>query len=197
MTIDTTSSRNVILDAIRNGKPRLIPLPDIPQYPFPGDETEEFIKHLLSFDGKCMQFESRQAAAQWMTQLPKEDKVVFSAVPECIGSITLDDLKDPHAANKVDICIAEGVIGVAETGSVWVNNATLGLAAAALLSTDLYLFLDRANLKSGLHQAYAALDIRAHQYGSFYTGPSATADIEAIHVTGAQGEISLTVLLYG
>ena len=35
MTIDTTSSRNVILDAIRNGNPLLLPLPDIPHYPFP------------------------------------------------------------------------------------------------------------------------------------------------------------------
>lgn len=34
------------------------------------------------------------------------------------------------------------------------------------------------------------------QYGSFFTGPSATADIEAVHITGAQGPLAMTVLLY-
>ncbi len=197
MTNDSTSSREVILDKIRKGKPRLVPLPAVPLFPYPGDLAEEFNKHLLSFDGKCLTFATREDAVAWMNGQVNTSKIVFSSVPECESTFAIAELKDPHDAHKIDICIAEGVIGVAETGSIWVNNVSLGLAAAALFSTDLYLFLDKASLKSGLHEAYAALDIREHQYGSFYTGPSATADIEAIHVTGAQGEISLTVLLYG
>ena len=47
-----------------------------------------------------------------------------------------------------------------------------------------------------MHDAYNFIDLKNNQYGSFFTGPSATADIEAIHITGAQGEISLTVFLY-
>jgi len=64
------------------------------------------------------------------------------------------------------------------------------------LSRHLFIFLDSSKIVHGLHEAYASLNLREHQYGSFYTGPSATADIEAVHVTGAQGPLSLTVLLY-
>lgn len=197
MADETISSRDIILDKIRQSKPRLMPLPDVPLFPYPGDLIEGFTNHLLGFDGKCQQFDSRAAAIDWLNAQLDRSKVIFSSVPEYQGTISLADLKDPHDAHNVEICIGEGVLGVAETGSVWVNNVTLGLAAAALLSTDLYLLLPKEELKDGLHEAYASLNIRSHQYGSFYTGPSATADIEAIHVTGAQGEISLTVLLYG
>ena len=87
-------------------------------------------------------------------------------------------------------------MGVGETGSVWVTDESLGGAACALFSTDLYLLLDSRKVVDGIHTAYSQLDIRKAAYGSFFTGPSATADIEAVHITGAQGEISLTVLLY-
>ena len=198
MAVDTRSSREIILDKIKNGKPALVKLPDVQMFDYPGDLQEGFIQHLTGFDGKALCFDTRMKAVDWLNQqLDKEAKCIFSSIPEYTGTMTLSDLKDPHEAHKIDICIAEGVLGVAETGSVWVTNATLGLAAAALLSTDLYLLLDKATLKSGLHEAYASLNLKEHQYGSFYTGPSATADIEAIHITGAQGEISLTVLLYG
>ncbi len=198
MDANTVSSKDAILEKIRNGKLHLQRLPDVPIFAYTGDMQEGFIEHLTGFDGKAECFDTRAQAIEWLDkQLDKDTKCIYSNIPEYQGTITLADLKDPHDAHKIDICIGEGELGVAETGSVWVTNKSLGLAAAALLSTDLYLLLDRANLKGGLHEAYQALKLTDTQYGSFYTGPSATADIEAIHVTGAQGEISLTVLLYG
>ena len=198
MDANTTSSRDAILEKIRNGKSHLLSLPDVPIFAYTGDLQEGFIQHLTGFDGKAECFETRAQAIAWLDkQCDKTAKCIFSNVPEYQGTIALTDLNDPHDAHKIDICIAEGELGVAETGSVWVTNKSLGLAAAALFSTDLYLLLDRANLKGGLHEAYQVLHLTDTQYGSFYTGPSATADIEAVHITGAQGEISLTVLLYG
>ncbi len=198
MATEIRNSRETILEKIRNGKPHLQKLPDVPIYGYPGDLQEGFIEHLTAFDGKAVVLENRAQAIEWLkTQFTGLDKCIFSATPEYKGTLTEADLKDPHDAHKVDICIGEGVLGVAETGSVWVTNHSLGLAAAALLSTDLYLLLDKSTLVDGLHAAYTKLNLNKCQYGSFFTGPSATADIEAIHVTGAQGEISLTVLLYG
>ena len=198
MATEIRNSRDIILEKIKNGKPHLVNLPDVPLFAYPGDLQASFIQHHTGFDGKAECFDMREQAIEWLnSQLDKGTKCIFSAIPEYAGTIVLNDLKHPHVAHRVDICIGEGVRGVAETGSVWVTNESLGLAAAALLSTDLYLLLDRATLKSGLHEAYATLKLNEHQYGSFYTGPSATAYIEAILVTGAQCEISLTVLLYG
>lgn len=197
MDSNTMSSRDLILAKIKNSKQHQFKLPDVPMFAYTGDLLEGFTQRLNGFDGKAIDFDSRAAAIDWLNKnIDKSTKCVFSNITDYDGTIHLTDLADPHAAHAIDICIGEGVLGVAETGSVWVTNQSLGLAAAALLSTDLYLLLDKSKLVGNLHDAYHNLNIRDTQYGAFYTGPSATADIEAIHVTGAQGEISLTVLLY-
>lgn len=62
--------------------------------------------------------------------------------------------------------------------------------------TTFILVARQRKIVNGIHEAYARLDLRNCQFGSFFSGPSATADIEAVHITGAQGPLSLTVLLY-
>lgn len=197
MATATISSRDWILNKVRNGKPTSEPLPEMPEFSFENDPVDSFIEHLNGFDGKVLTFASREEVIEWLEkELDRKAKKVFSAIPDYAGSIEKNDFKTPHDAHVVDICVAEGVLGVGETGSIWVNNDRLGLAASALFSTDLYLLLDKANMIGGLHEAYSRIDLPRHQYGSFYTGPSATADIEAVHITGAQAELSLTALLY-
>ncbi|MNY08897.1 hypothetical protein D3C86_1417760 [compost metagenome] len=44
-----------------------------------------------------------------------------------------------------------------------------------------------------MHTAYRKIDFQASTYGCFVMGPSATADIGAYLVRGAQGARSLTV----
>ena len=154
---------------------------------YTGDLQEGYIKHITGVDGKAECVETRAQGIAWLDkQCDKTDKCIGANVPEYQGRIALTDLNDPHDAHKIDICIAEGELGVAETGSVWVTNKSLGLAAAALFSTDLYLLLDRANLKGGLHVSYQALHLTDTRSGSFYTAPSATAELHAVRTTGAQ-----------
>ena len=193
---DTSEARQAILENIRKGKPQLQKLPDVPTFDWPGDPKENFLQRLQSFDGKAIEFNTREEAINWLNTNLDRKKTIFSAVMDYTGTFTKADFKTPHDAHVVYCCVGEGVLCVGETGSVFVTERSLGLAAAALLSTDLYLLLDKTTIYPGLQQAYQSLTLRNYRYGSFYTGPSATADIEAIHVTGAQGEISLTVLLY-
>ena len=68
--------------------------------------------------------------------------------------------------------------------------------ANGLFAINLYLLLDHNKIVDGLQDAYAMMDLSQVQYSSLFSGPSATADIEAVHITGAQGPVSLTVLLY-
>ena len=195
--LDTSAAREWILEQVRKGKPKLHPLPEVPLYDYPGDPLENFIQHLKGFDGKAIQFDNKQLALDWLKEhFSNTDKKVFSALADYDGNIHLSDFKTPHDAHVIEICVAQGILGVGETGSIWVNNESLKLAASALFSTDLYLLLDKTTIVSGLHQAYTKFNLRDHQYGSFYTGPSATADIEAVHITGAQAELSLTALIY-
>ncbi len=194
---DTTAREN-ILSRIKSGLPKAVELPEIPMYRIKGDVVENFIRHLESFDGTCKRFARRKDAIEWLhDNIDPGKATVYSSVEGFEGNFTVRTDTDPHSANVVDICIGEGEIGVGETGSVWVTEKSLGLTACALFSTDLYLLLDINNLYEGIHQAYEALNLRDIRYGAFFTGPSATADIEAVRVTGAQGEITLTVLLTG
>ncbi|MCM1355612.1 MAG: hypothetical protein NC212_04300 [Staphylococcus sp.] len=194
------SSRDRIMSRIKSALPGEVSLPEVPMYEIAGDKIENFIARLESFDGSAIRFANRGDALKWLANnIGKQSgsKTIYSNVDGFNGNFEVTESTDPHSVHVVDICVANGIIGVGETGSVWVTEESLGLTACALFSTDLYLLLDAAKIYSGLHQAYAALDLSAGRYGSFFTGPSATADIEAVHITGAQGEISLTVLLIG
>ena len=175
------------------------PLPDVPMYPWPGDPLAGFISHLEGFDGKAVKFATRAEALRWLLTQPEMDpsqNTVYSTLDDVTGNFGEKDLTDLRNAEKINTCVTEAEMGVGEMGSVWVTDRTLRHAPCALMSRHLFVLLDATKIVGGLHQAYARLSLRDQQYGSFFTGPSATADIEAVHITGAQGPLSMTVLLY-
>lgn len=199
MKIDTTKARNAILDRIRAGKPAAVEAPVIKNYGWPGDKVQNFIDHLESFDGKAVRFDSRNDAIAWLEKnIDVTNKVVCSQISDFKGTVTADDYPDPHKCTNIDICIVNTKLGVGEMGSVFLTDEELGKPACALLCIDLYVLINENDIVDGMHTAYDVIKntLRSHPYGSFFSGPSATADIEAVHVTGAQGEISLTALIY-
>ncbi|MDE5831497.1 MAG: lactate utilization protein [Desulfovibrio sp.] len=191
-------AKNEILAKIRAGKPASQPLPDFPMYPYEGDPEKGFIDHLLGFDGRAIKFRSREDAVEWLKNQPEMEasKIIYSSVPYIEGNFGEDELADLREAQKIETCVTESEMGVGETGSVWVTDKSLRHPVCALLSRRMFVFLDRSKLKGGMHEAYASIKLGDNQYGAFYSGPSATADIEAVRITGAQGPLALTVLLY-
>ena len=85
-------------------------------------------------------------------------------------------------------------LGVAETGSVLLSDADLGVNGVAYLAQHLIVLLDPADIVVNLHHAYRQPEFRDRHYASLHTGPSATADIEGVLIHGAQGVRSLSVL---
>lgn len=194
-----SDSRDSILAKIKKAKPGHYDLPDIPRFTIPGKPIQNFIAHLKGFDGNFRLFASRSEATEWLQTSVADinkDKKVVSSVPDVSGSVSLADFSTPADLGRVDICIGESKMAVGETGSLLVDTDSLGAPAAALLSTDLYLLIDRNKMVAGLQEAYSLIDMSAHRYSALFSGPSATADIEAVHITGAQGEISLTAVIY-
>lgn len=182
---------------IKAAKPEGRPLPSIPRFAIAGDALRNFVGHIKGFDGEYCMFATRDEAVAWLQKnAASKPGQVFSAVPGVDGNVTLSDFKTPAEMHTIDVCIAEARMGIGETGSLLVDEACLGNPAAALFSTDLYLLIDRTKIVDGVQDAYAAHDMATHQYSAFFSGPSATADIEAVHITGAQGEISLTAVIY-
>lgn len=192
-------AKNEILARLKNGKPASHPLPEVPMYAWHGDPLENFLKELIGFDGRAVQFKTREDAVKWLMAQPEMDATkqrIYSSAQGVAGNVTEEDVADLRNAHTINTCVTESELAVGEMGSVWVTDASLNHAACALLSRRLFVLLDAASIVGGMHEAYARLKLREHQYGSFYTGPSATADIEAVHITGAQGPLSLTALIY-
>ena len=192
-------SKNAILSQIRSGKPAPQPLPEVPSYHFSGDAVEEFIKHLLAVDGRVVEFKCRADALAWLKSQPEMDAAshaIYSSAAGIEGNVSEEDISDLHNATKIEVCVTDAGMGVGEVGAVWVSNKSLRHAACALLARRLFVFVDEKNILGGMHDAYKSIKLREQQYGSFFTGPSATADIEAIHITGAQGPLAFTALIY-
>ena len=119
--------------------------------------------------------------------------MVCSAVPEISGTRRIEDISDPHELADVDVGVVRAQFGVAESGAVWLTQEDLGLAALAFLSQHLIVLLDPEQIVPDMHEAYARVRLDETAYGCFMMGPSATADVEATLVHGAQGPRSLNV----
>lgn len=190
-------SRESILARIKASKPQAKSKPEIPTFAVAGEPLRNFVGHLKGYDGQYKLFASRSQAVAWLQLLFDSLKdVSCSVIDEVTGTASLSDFPTPASMHTIHTFAGEAIMGVGETGSLLVDARTLGDPAAALFSTDLFLLIDRRKIVAGVQHAYSEINAADCQYSSFFSGPSATADIEAVHVTGAQGEISLTALIY-
>ena len=119
--------------------------------------------------------------------------MVCSAVPEIAGTRRAETVHDPHELADVDVGVIRAQFGVAESGAVWVTQEDLVVDGLGFLSQHLIVLLDPEQIVADMHEAYARVRLDQTAYGCFMMGPSATADIEATLVHGAQGARSLNV----
>lgn len=158
---------------------------------------ENFKRALEGFDGTWVECRSREEALEWLRQnVNPDDGPIYSSCSGYEGTVNAAEVANPHDAAMLHSCVTESRLGVGETGSLWLTNDSLVQAATALLCIDLYVLIDHRRIVADLHEAYQVLELGESQYGCFFSGPSATADIEAIHITGAQAEMSLTAIIY-
>lgn len=190
-------SRESILAKIKAAKPEARPLPEIPEFKIPGDPLRNFAGHLKGYDGSYRMFETRSQAIDWINrELSSSQASIYSNVKEIKGNASDEDFECRADMHTIEICVAEASMGIGETGSLLVDNTALGTTAAALFATDMILLIDRTKIVEGVQHAYSQINLADHQYSAFFTGPSATADVEAVRVTGAQGAIRLTAVIY-
>jgi L-lactate dehydrogenase complex protein LldG len=215
------SARDVILAAVRKNLPRpAVPLPDIPhagrkglktglgykehfhglpEVPGFPDEGEPiapyFRRQLEAMGGRSFEVPDAAAARGKLAELFPTAIVICSATSEVPGTRRVQDVRDPHELNDVDVGVIRSPLGVAEAGAIWVTQNDLIVNALAVLSQHLIVLLDPRAIVDTIQDAYDQLDLTASPYGVFLAGPSATGDIEGVIIHGAQGARSLTVLL--
>jgi L-lactate dehydrogenase complex protein LldG len=123
-------------------------------------------------------------------------KVICSAVPEIAGTRRVGKVRDPHELADVDVGVVRAQFGVAETGAIWLTQEDLVVNALAVLSQHLIVLLDPQQVVSDMHEAYRRVRLDETAFGCFMMGPSATADVEATLVHGAQGARSLNIFFF-
>jgi L-lactate dehydrogenase complex protein LldG len=190
------SSREDVLGAVRRNQPAPRPLPDVPLFDanLP-PALERFKAGVLRMGGKIAELPRGADLDAFVRERFPDARVICSATPEVKGTRDLGAIGAPADLQDVDVGVVRGRFGVAETGSVLLSEAELGINAIGYLVQHFVIFLDPDAILPNLHHAYEHPVFREARYAVLMTGPSATADIEGILIHGAQGVRSLTIVL--
>lgn len=193
------SSRSEILSKIKINKPALLDLPQIDQSLFleKKDVLSQFKKMVEAVGGNVLLAESNKDLTSQIHSLFPDSKNNFSMLKETesINTLALDNIKNLHELEDLDILILEGGFGVAENGAIWISDQNIPIRVLPFICKHLILIIDSSNIFPSMHQAYDHLESENFNFGIFISGPSKTADIEQSLVIGAQGALSLTVFL--
>ena len=189
------SSRHSILDSLRAAQRTPATLPEVPMFDagLP-PALDRFKETLAQMGGIWAQMPADGDIDALIRARFPDAKVVCSAVPEVAGTRRIEEVRDPHELNDVDVGIVRPRFAVAETGSIWLSEAQYQVNALGYLSQHLVALLDPADIVGNLHHAYHRSEFFAANYAVLMSGPSATADIEGVLILGAQGIRSLTVI---
>jgi L-lactate dehydrogenase complex protein LldG len=191
----SNDSRERILSNIRaNLPPTRVTHPGIPVFhSSEADLKSSFERHLADAGGAAHDIGSPLAASEKLASLHPNAQVICSAVPEIPGTRRAATVRDPHELADVDVGVVRARFGIAETGAIWLTQEDLIVNSLGFLAQHLIVFLDPKEIVSDMHEAYARVRLNDTAYGCFMMGPSATGDIEATMVHGAQGARSLHV----
>lgn len=192
------TTRDEILARVRRLQPLPRPLPELPAFAR-GDlrrvaPFEAFAEALQRMGGQVAEAPVDGDLGRWLRERFPQARVACSAAPEIAGNRPLAAVRDPRELEDVDVGVVRAAFGVAETGSVLLTEAELGVEAIGFLPQHLVVLLDPARVVATLHDGYADAAFARARYVIFMTGPSATADIEGVLIHGAQGIRSLTVV---
>jgi L-lactate dehydrogenase complex protein LldG len=196
MSAERPSARDAILHAVRAALP---PAAERPEPLWPGAQQQGGLSARDAFTAAAT------AAGSAVVVCPREDvaRALAGAVGDATSvlsyaagiSSTVAPPADPHALDTLDVVVCESALGVVENGAVWIATSDSTLRAALFLAARVVIVIAEAQLIADLHQAYERLDVRAHTFGAFISGPSKTADIEQSLVIGAHGPKELTLVL--
>lgn len=184
------SSREKILSAIRAIPVENKRLPEVPNFHLIGDLEELFTQSILGNKGEVL---TKGEFEKWLPLMSFSKIISLSSHFKSTGNLELPE--DPHDLEDLGLAILDGQFGVAENGSIWMEDSNLGLRALPFITEHLVIVLDRNNLVETMHQGYERIGNATSGFGLFIAGPSKTADIEQSLVIGAHGAKSLRVVL--
>ena len=194
------TSRSEILSKIKANKPKTIGLPniDIELFQEDIDLLSEFKKKIVEVGGTIYSVASINDVISKVVSLYGDTKNNYSVLEgsDSFNTIDLKKLNKPHGLEDLDLLVLEGSFGIAENGAIWLSDDRIPMRVLPFITKHLVLVLEESKIVELQHHAYDLLVNEDYNYGLFISGPSKTADIEQSLVIGAQGALSLTVLVY-
>jgi L-lactate dehydrogenase complex protein LldG len=190
------SSRERILATVHGNQPPAVDLPAVPLFDHADGASlwPRFCAGLERMGGRLIEAAPGADLNALCRELFPDAKVICSATDEVAGTRTAAAATRPQDFDDVDVTVVRALFGIAETGSVFLDEAALVRPASGFLAQHLIVLLDPATVVDNLHHACHRGEFRDAPYGVLMTGPSATADIEGVLIRGAQGVRSLTLI---
>jgi L-lactate dehydrogenase complex protein LldG len=110
--------------------------------------------------------------------------------------ITPDHNLSPAELDRFDAAVTLSALAIAETGTIILEGVSGQGRRAATLVPDVHVcVLNAANIVTHVPEAFARLASAATLPLTFFSGPSATADIEMTRIKGVHGPRYLHILL--
>ncbi len=191
-------SRAAILKSVQENKPTLMPLPEINVHSFDEsvDMLDTFKKNVELVGGNLKELSKTENVDAVIKELyPKAQRIVSQIPSSNLGTISITKETEAHSLENIDLAIIKGEFGIAENGAIWITDNQFPIRVLPFVTNDLVIVLSNKELCLHMHDAYKKIANRERSFGLFISGPSKTADIEQCLVIGAQGAMSLTLLL--
>lgn len=182
------ASREVIINNIRKAK-----LVDsgLPEFDFRSDSKFDWIDLFINSTKKA----GSSIVQNKDFDCSKVKKVINLSNHLSIESTDLQGVNSPYELTDIDLLILDGEIGVAENAAIWVTSKNWPFRVLPFISEHLVICLKKDKIVGNMHDAYVAIGEANYDFGVFIAGPSKTADIEQSLVIGAQGAMSLRIIL--
>ncbi|MBS1976203.1 MAG: LUD domain-containing protein [Bacteroidetes bacterium] len=185
-------SREQILSRIRNSKPSANELPAIPAFASGNDRIQSFRSALESNQARVVVLETGESWTQHVALQYPDAKKIFSNLPELPSTVHDTQVS---ALAQLDLVVVKAELGVADNGAVWISDKSCPIRVLPFIGRHLMVIVDSSTIVANLHEAYQTINPRQSGFGVFISGPSKTADIEQALVVGAQGPVSMTVIV--
>lgn len=122
-------------------------------------------------------------------------RTICTNIPEVKSATSNpDNVDNARELDGLDVGVVKGSFGVAENGAVWVEQ-TMRQRVVCFIAENLVIVMPKDKVVNNMHEAYPLVTFNSCGYGVFIAGPSKTADIAQVLVSGAQAARSVTVML--
>lgn len=191
------TSREKILEQVKQNQPTLtaLPLVDIPVAP--KDFTDDFAARLETLHVAVFKVGSYDEIKIIINNNQEDGQRIVTTIEQLNSIATYFDAvkEDAHNLENVELAIIPAHFGVAENGAVWVTDHLIKYRVLPFIAQQLAVVVNRKDILANMHQAYDRIANSAYEFAAFIAGPSKTADIEQSLVLGAHGPKGMMVFI--